>query len=201
MTTRRIRDKEKTVEAILSAARRLFSERGLHGASLRDIEQASGVSKGLILHHFGSKEALYAAVQERLNQEYVALQASRRPEGRETDLHGLIAQTVRSAFQYIHEQRDYRRIALWSYLEDQERAPELEQRFTLALVETMRRGQQDGLVRTDIDPLLMPFIIRGAIEYWIRKEQLIQRLATSDESNLEDLNERFVEALARLFLK
>jgi TetR/AcrR family transcriptional regulator, regulator of cefoperazone and chloramphenicol sensitivity len=43
---------------IRDAAIRLFAERGIDGATVRDIAQAAGVSSGLLRHHFGSKEAL-----------------------------------------------------------------------------------------------------------------------------------------------
>ena len=43
---------------IRDAAIRLFTERGIEGATIRDIAAAAGVSSGLIRHHFGSKEAL-----------------------------------------------------------------------------------------------------------------------------------------------
>jgi AcrR family transcriptional regulator len=43
---------------IRDAALRLFAERGIEGATIRDIARAAGVSGGLIRHHFGSKEAL-----------------------------------------------------------------------------------------------------------------------------------------------
>jgi len=43
---------------IRDAALRLFAERGIEGATIRDIAKEAGVSLGLIRHHFGSKEAL-----------------------------------------------------------------------------------------------------------------------------------------------
>jgi TetR/AcrR family transcriptional regulator, regulator of cefoperazone and chloramphenicol sensitivity len=43
---------------IRDAALRLFAERGIDGASIRDIAKAAGVSGGLVRHHFGSKEGL-----------------------------------------------------------------------------------------------------------------------------------------------
>jgi TetR/AcrR family transcriptional regulator, regulator of cefoperazone and chloramphenicol sensitivity len=43
---------------IRDAALRLFAERGIGPATIRDIATAAGVSSGLIRHHFGSKEAL-----------------------------------------------------------------------------------------------------------------------------------------------
>ncbi len=46
---------------IRDAALRLFAERGVAGATIRDIARAAGVSGGLVRHHFGSKDGLRAA--------------------------------------------------------------------------------------------------------------------------------------------
>jgi AcrR family transcriptional regulator len=46
---------------IRDAALRLFAERGIEGATIRDIARAAGVSGGLVRHHFGSKEGLREA--------------------------------------------------------------------------------------------------------------------------------------------
>jgi AcrR family transcriptional regulator len=43
---------------IRDAAIKLFTERGIEAASIRDIAAEAGVSSGLVRHHFGSKEAL-----------------------------------------------------------------------------------------------------------------------------------------------
>jgi TetR/AcrR family transcriptional regulator len=199
MSTRRVRDKEKTIQDIMTAAKHLFSERGLYGTSIRDIENASGVSKGLILHHFTTKEKLYAAVQDQLAQEYIAMMAAQR-QGSD-DFKEMVAKAIRSSFMYTKENRDFRRISLWSYLEGQERNTELEQRFRMALITAMRNGQQSGLVREDIDASIMPFIIKGTIDYWIQKEKLVQELIASEENKRRESDERLIDALTRLFLK
>ncbi|BBH65865.1 TetR family transcriptional regulator [Actinoplanes sp. OR16] len=49
---------------IRDAAMALFTERGISGATVRDIAQAAGVSSGLLRHHFGSKEGLRDACDE-----------------------------------------------------------------------------------------------------------------------------------------
>jgi AcrR family transcriptional regulator len=50
-----------TREAILTAAQRLFAERGFEGASMRAIAAEAGVDAALITHFFGSKANLLAA--------------------------------------------------------------------------------------------------------------------------------------------
>lgn len=199
MSTRRTRDKDKTVQDILTAARHLFSERGLFGTSIRDIENASGVSKGLILHHFGTKEDLYAAVQDLLAKEYIDMMSAQRQSSE--DFQKMVASAIRNSFMHTKGNRDYRRISLWSYLEGKERNTELEQRFRMALITAMRTGQQSGLVRDDIDAFLMPFIIKGTIDYWIQKEKFIQELSANEKNQEGDLDDRLIDALTRLFLK
>ncbi len=46
---------------IRDVAIRLFADRGIDGATVRDIAREAGVSPGLLRHHFGSKEALREA--------------------------------------------------------------------------------------------------------------------------------------------
>ena len=199
MNQRRSRDKDKTVQDILIAAKHLFSERGLYGTSIRDIESASGVSKGLILHHFGTKEKLYAAVQDLLAREYISMMDIKRKKSK--NFQELVAVAVRSSFRYAIENPEYRRISLWSYLEGQVKSNELEQRFRMTLIEIMRAGQQSGVVRDDIDAFLMPFIIKGTIDYWIQKEKLVHEMTADGENQEGGLDERLIDALIKLFLK
>lgn len=44
---------------------RLFAERGAAEVTIRDIAAGAGVSPSLVIHHYGSKEGLRAAVDER----------------------------------------------------------------------------------------------------------------------------------------
>jgi AcrR family transcriptional regulator len=53
-------------ERILDAAIGRFAEHGVAGTSLKAIAAAAGVSQALIVHHFGSKEALREACDARI---------------------------------------------------------------------------------------------------------------------------------------
>lgn len=61
----RIRDADRTRDAILDAAETLFAERGYDAASLQEIGRAAGVSRGTPGYFFGSKTGLYEAVLAR----------------------------------------------------------------------------------------------------------------------------------------
>lgn len=49
-------------QKILSAARRLFAERGFDGCNVSDIAKQAGMSQGNIYWHFASKDELFRAV-------------------------------------------------------------------------------------------------------------------------------------------
>ncbi|MEU8801013.1 TetR family transcriptional regulator [Spirillospora sp. NPDC048819] len=52
----------RTREAILDAARRCFAEDGYAGTSIRRIARESDVDHALVLHFFGTKDALFGVV-------------------------------------------------------------------------------------------------------------------------------------------
>lgn len=61
---------------VLDAARSVFAEKGVEGASIREIARRAGYTPGAIYSYFESKEAIYAALLaeslERLNAEVAA---------------------------------------------------------------------------------------------------------------------------------
>jgi AcrR family transcriptional regulator len=52
-------------EELLKAALRVFADRGIEGASLREVATEAGVVPGLLHHYFGGKERLMLEVIER----------------------------------------------------------------------------------------------------------------------------------------
>lgn len=58
---------------IRNAALRLFAERGHDAVTVREIAAAAGVSAALVVHHFGSKDGLRAAVDEYASKAFDAL--------------------------------------------------------------------------------------------------------------------------------
>jgi AcrR family transcriptional regulator len=73
--------RSETREAILSAARRLFAERGYRGASLDDIAEAAGFSKGAVYSNWPGKEALFLELLDTARTEQPADQLSTEPTG------------------------------------------------------------------------------------------------------------------------
>src|SRR5436189_4112269 len=54
-----------THQRLLDAAYRVCAERGLHGATTREIADEAGVNEVTLFRHFGNKEKLIAALFQR----------------------------------------------------------------------------------------------------------------------------------------
>jgi AcrR family transcriptional regulator len=54
--------KERTRRELVTTAREVFLERGFHGASLDEIAEAAGYSKGAVYSNFANKDELFLAV-------------------------------------------------------------------------------------------------------------------------------------------
>lgn len=61
---------ERTRSLLLDAAEEVFSEKGFTTATLDDIAQAAGYTKGAIYKHFAAKDELFLAVSDRYWRRY-----------------------------------------------------------------------------------------------------------------------------------
>lgn len=73
--TRRAIAKQQTRQKVLAAARRLFSEEGYEGATIRDIAAAAGMSTGAVFANFSDKSDLF---REIMTDDMEALSAAMR---------------------------------------------------------------------------------------------------------------------------
>jgi AcrR family transcriptional regulator len=60
----------ETRDLLIQVALRAFTTVGFDGASLREIERQAGVGRGLVAHHFGTKDALWKECVEALMREF-----------------------------------------------------------------------------------------------------------------------------------
>ncbi|WP_199517357.1 TetR/AcrR family transcriptional regulator [Nucisporomicrobium flavum] len=60
----RAQQRRRTEEGILAAARRMFADLGYERTTIRAVARAAGVDAGLVMHYFGSKDALFSRAAE-----------------------------------------------------------------------------------------------------------------------------------------
>lgn len=79
MTGMEVGKSPETRECLLTAAQQLFAAHGYHGASIREIVRACGVSNAALYYHFGNKQGLYSEVLRK----YIAAVVQRLQEADE----------------------------------------------------------------------------------------------------------------------
>lgn len=90
--SRRAEGKARTREAVLSAARTVFAERGYGSASVEEIAREAGVAIGSVYAHFGGKQALFAALIDRTTADGLARAEQSLSGGTAEALPHLVAQ-------------------------------------------------------------------------------------------------------------
>jgi len=67
---RGVRRKQETRTRLLDAALRLMAKKGMEGVTINEITEAADVGFGSFYNHFESKEAIYAALIDRVFEDY-----------------------------------------------------------------------------------------------------------------------------------
>lgn len=106
-------------QRLLDAAEQLFSERGFHATSLRQITTAAGANLAAVNYHFGSKDGLIAAVFERVvrpvNAERMRMLDEIEANGGRPTLEGIVRAFVAPPFRFRHVHQDQAERALRLY--------------------------------------------------------------------------------------
>jgi AcrR family transcriptional regulator len=145
---------DDTAEALVASARRLFSERGYDGASIRAITGDAGANLGAVTYHFGSKEALYHEVLRR------AVAPLRDRVDKALALPGSTLDratgVVDAYFEHFTQHPDLPRFLLQEVAAGRRPPPPIEealQAISRKVSDVIRDGQEQGDIRAG-DPLL-----------------------------------------------
>ena len=142
---------EETVRKILDTAERLFIEMGYDRASLQEIIDETGLSKGAIYHHFASKEDIFYAVCDRIGQRNAEVLSQVRDAPGLNGLEKLRAMLKTS----LQPERQAKMFCMMPYLMDNAKflATEMRSIFTEVVPcfvdPIIRQGMADGSIRTE----------------------------------------------------
>jgi AcrR family transcriptional regulator len=188
------RNPERTMAAILEAATREFTEKGLGGARVNEIAERAHINKRMLYHYFGDKEELYLAV---LEAAYVGIRSA------EAELH-LADRDPEDAMRHLTE-------FTWRYFLDH---PEflsllntenlLRGRFIrtskriialhspmLGLIDdTLKRGAAMGKFRPDVDPVELYISIAGLGFFYLSNRWTLSTIFRRDLGSKEELKRR-----------
>ncbi|MEM1130294.1 MAG: TetR family transcriptional regulator [Pseudomonadota bacterium] len=155
--SRRKRDAAGTRAAILQAALEEFSEMGHHGARVDRIAERAGVSKPMIYDYFGDKDAIYAAA---LREAYVQIRAGEKDLSLDLDdPEGAVRLLLQFTMDHFRENPWFIRMLNTENLLGAKTIGQIEDISELQSVLLdrlrliLRRGAEDGIFRSNVDPV------------------------------------------------
>jgi TetR/AcrR family transcriptional regulator len=190
------RDPDLTRERILEAAQALFVEKGFAAVSMREVAARSGVTKSLIHHHFGSKEALWELVKEQAFAAYAEGQAADLKRADEPDAE-LLKDAVARYFHFLKDHPEVVRLFAWTHLDEDQSCGRLDAELVALGAERIRQTQQRGLMRADVNPAHVVTMFVNACTQWFeaRAHHAQWPGVGSDAEYLEDFLKIFMEGL------
>jgi TetR/AcrR family transcriptional regulator len=196
MSPSTVRDPELTQERILEAALQLFVQHGAAAVSMRQIATASGVTKSLIHHHFGSKEALWNAAKDQAFSLYADGQRAEL-ENAGAPMPSLLENSVVRYFRFLQQHPDVVRMFAWAHLEQDDHCGDVDAALVALGAARIREAQQAGFLRDDVNPTHVVTIFVNACTHWFNARAHHARWPGigSDEEYLEDFLKVFMSGL------
>lgn len=198
----RARDPEATRNAILDAAEECFLSKGFAESATSEIASRAGVTKSLIHHHFGSKEALWEAVKVRRFSVYADQQMQLLRDQEPTA--ELLRESMKMYFRFLRSNPEIVKMLAWMFVEESQDdgCANLDRELTLAGIEKIRQAQERGDLRADLNPGFMLFTFIGIAQHWYQdKRMMLDAIGLSagsdavDEAYLEDAVKIFFEGV------
>ncbi len=151
----REKKKKQTRKAILKAAVTLFGDKGFEQTRIEELAQAAGIGKGTIYTYFKTKnEILYAFCEDGL--EYIRQELLMKTDPQMPLMEKLMA-LFAAEFDYVNENREFGRLYIQEVVfpgdGSERRHRELDNQYFDLLFPILRKAQDNGELREDIDLL------------------------------------------------
>ena len=164
-------DRSTKRQLLVESAAEVFSNQGFTSTRVADIAQRAGVAKGTVYEYFSSKEELFFAVFEWIN-EGIRRQVDQVLQD-DGDPRKQLIMLLRASAEIVTEHRELFSMNLdfWAA----SRGSAFEDRFTTACrslyqqyrhlaAEVIRRGQRDGTFRPDVDADSVATLVVSALD-------------------------------------
>jgi AcrR family transcriptional regulator len=149
---------------LLEAAVRVFARKGYHASRVGDIAEEAGVAHGLLYHYFESKEQVLDTIFRETWSELLATVHSVEESGQPA--REQLRQVAAILLRAWRRDPDLVRVLV----REVARSPQVQRQVgelgeALAAIERIvRRGQEEGSLRGDLDARLVSWIFYGALE-------------------------------------
>jgi TetR/AcrR family transcriptional regulator len=195
----RSRRSEQSQQQILAAAEAEFADKGLAGARVDAIAEASGINKQMIYYYYGSKEDLYLEVLERA---YAAMRKEER-ELNLTDLDPIDAIRRLVEFKFDYYTRNPAMIRLLAgenmqnakYLKRSSRLREMHISLIDMLQSVLTDGEKQKRIRPGIDPVQLYLTIASLSYFYFSNAATLSTVFGRNLARAEERKARTANAV------
>ena len=176
--------------AIVTAAIRLFSERGFRGVTTRELAAEVGVSEPVLYQHFATKRDLYAAIIDSKSHDVERVTTDLEKYLDTDDDHGFFRHLAELILAFHEHDPAYMRLLLFSALERHELADLFHSRQTCAFFDAVTRYIQRRVAQgafRELDPFFIAKAFAGMVDrfgmdrvLFPKAPQLLDRDSTID---------------------
>ena len=201
----RVRDADATRARILDAAKQEFAKLGLAGARVDVIADAAQANKRMIYHYFGSKEELFKVV---LEEAYIDIRtAEQKLELEHLPARAALEKLVTFTWRYYLENPEFIRLVNSEnlhqarHIQGSTRLQEVSRRFIGMVAGILKRGEDEGVFRSGIDPVQLNVTIAAIGYYYLTNRFTGSFLFERDFMSPEALDARLafnVDTIMRL---
>lgn len=159
---------------ILACAKRVFAERGFHAANISHICAAAGIGRGTLYQYFDNKKAVFTAVIRQVLDRVQALVGAPRdpvPPPEKLRRHQVLswaAGELRRLFEAVFEDEPTLRLLLREAVgldvDIEKLLGEIDDALIGLVADDLRRSQEAGYARADLDPHLTATLMVGGVE-------------------------------------
>jgi AcrR family transcriptional regulator len=152
-----MRDSQRTVAVVLEAAERVIVQSGVEKATIEEVAREAGVSKGGVLHHFPSKEAIVVGLVSRLIEKFDADIGARQALDPEPN-----GSFTRAFLNTVTEKNEHSTEVFFALQAAFRKIPALQQLLRKSHLRWRTRIEQDG-----IDPVRASVVRLAADGLWL----------------------------------
>lgn len=178
---------------MLNAAEQLFAHRGFAGTSMSQIAESAGVSQPLIHHHFGSKERLYTEVKGKVMKRI--FEAWENASDSDDTINSFETRLC-AVCKFMGQHPTFIRLVQWTRMEDGDDFWPGEERLVASLCRQILQGQEDGVIRRDIDAMVIAVMSQALILYWWEDRRFLIK-HFEDQKNIDH---HYLEQMVKVFL-
>ena len=176
-------------QMIIQAAIEVFSRNNFQNSTISHIAQKAGVAEGTIYKYFKNKEDLFFSIPVEKTKEF-----SRELELHLQGINGAVNKISKFIWYYLYFFKNNPEYARTLMLElrvsknfAKAKAYQSFRQFTNQVLEIIKEGQQEGVIRDDVNIYLLRQLILGILEHmvtrWLLKGEKYDLLEHCDEVN------------------